>query len=251
MKVLSRTLAIVLSGVMLVLGACGGGDGGSSSPTAAQAGVYISLGDSVAAGSGASDAAETSFPAVVAQETDLELKNLAADGATISDVYSNQLPQIAGAVGGREVALITVSAGGNDLAGLIPNTSCQEDPLPSTCPLNDTLFAVAQQLGFLVDELRAAYPEVPIVLLAYPNFFSNTGHPFEAPAARVLPQLERVVGGVVNSHLAGNIAVATPSFDGQGDTLTHVLDDPSDPHPNDAGHEVIAAAVLEAFDQAK
>jgi lysophospholipase L1-like esterase len=175
------------------------------------------------------------------------LENLATDGATTSDVFSNQLPKIESAVSGRPVSLITVSAGGNDLAALIPNASCQEDPLPSTCELNDTLFGVAQGLGFIVDELRARYPDVPIVLLAYPNFFSNTGHPFEAPASRVLPQFGRVVEGVAGSHLSGNIAAALPSFDGKGDTLTHVLDEPSDPHPNDAGHEVIAAAILESF----
>jgi hypothetical protein len=45
------------------------------------------------------------------------------------------------------------------------------------------------------------------------------------------------------------VAVAEPSFDGRGGDLTHVLDAQFDPHPNDAGHRVIAEALLDALDQ--
>jgi hypothetical protein len=47
------------------------------------------------------------------------------------------------------------------------------------------------------------------------------------------------------------VSVALPSFDEQsrerGIALTHVLDTPPDPHPNDAGHAVIAEAMLDAI----
>jgi lysophospholipase L1-like esterase len=239
---LSRALMALLVGVVLITVACGNRD--ESEPTVPQE-LYISLGDSIAAGSGSSEP-QASFPAIVAGDLGVELENLSVSGATTSDVLSNQIPRIAEVADGRAVGLITVSAGGNDLAALIPNSACVEDPVPSSCPLNDTLFNVAAGLGFIVDELRLMFPETPIVLLAYPNFFSNTGHPYEAPATRVLPDFARVVQGVAASHLRGNIAVAAPSFDGDGGALTHLLDEPSDPHPNDAGHEAIADAVLEA-----
>src|SRR5262245_1347128 len=86
--------ALLAVAMVLLLGACGGDDGGLSTPTVASDGVYLSLGDSVAAGSGASDAGSTSFPAIVAREAGFELVNLAAANTKIGDVFSSQLPQI-------------------------------------------------------------------------------------------------------------------------------------------------------------
>jgi hypothetical protein len=86
---------------------------------------------------------------------------------------------------------------------------------------------------------------VPIVLLGYPNFFSGTGHAWEAPAGRVLPQLVDSLQMVASEH--DRVEVALPSFDGRGGELTHVNDEDFDPHPNDAGHRVIADAMLAAL----
>jgi lysophospholipase L1-like esterase len=223
-------------------------DGASSSEPRRDrtAGVYLSVGDSIAAGNGSSDPNTASFPALVAEARGLALENLAVPGATTSDVIDEQLPQVESAIAGREVALITVSAGGNDLAALIPNASCVEDPLPRACPLNDALASVEARLSSIVSTLRGAYPDAPLVLLAYPNFFSGTGHPFEAPAARVLPRFDDTAREVAEA-LSG-VVVASPSFDGRGDELTHVLDPQFDPHPNDTGHRVIADAILDALD---
>jgi lysophospholipase L1-like esterase len=224
------------------LTACGG-DGATSSETATSE-VYLSLGDSVAAGNGASDPASTSFAAIVAEQEQLDLVNLAFAGATTNNVIEKQLPQITNAIGERPVTLITLSAGGNDLAGLIPNATCQEDPLPPPCPLEETLSAVADRYRTILTFVRNAYPAADIVVLAYPNFFSGTGHVFEAPASRVLPRLGATLREVVLQY--ERVGVAAPSFEGQGGELTHVLDARFDPHPNDAGHRVIAEAIVAA-----
>ena len=224
------------------LAACGGNDSTPRQPEAS--GIYLSLGDSVAAGNGASDPASTSFAAIVADEEKLDLVNLAVAGSATADVIEKQLPQIAGVVGGRAVGLITISVGGNDLAGLIPNAACQEDPLPAACPLEETLSGVADRYRTILMFLREAYPEADVVVLAYPNFFSGTGHVFEAPAARVLPRLGEVLREVAMRF--ERVGVAAPSFEGRGGELTHVLDAAFDPHPNDAGHGVIADAILVA-----
>jgi len=222
--------------VMLLVSACGGG-GSSATP----AGVYLSLGDSVAAGSGASDAGTVSSAALVARDEGLELVNVAVAGATTADVIEKQLPQVGNAVRGREVALITLSVGGNDLAALIPNASCQDEPLPASCPLDEALVGVAERLETILSRLREAYPDAPIIMLAYPNFFSGTGHVFEGPASRVLPRLGETIRGA-SSHYDG-VRVASPSFEGRGGELTHVLDERFDPHPNDAGHRLIAESI--------
>lgn len=242
-----RTLLLLLAGTIAIVSAsaCGGGGNGGSAVRPAAGGAYISIGDSIAAGSGASDPAKTSFAAIVAGRLDLELTNLAIAGATTSDVIDQQL---APGRGTADVRLITVSAGGNDLAALIPNATCTQDPLPDTCPLEDALAGVEERLLRIVRDLRAAHPDAAIVLLAYPNFFSNTGHDFEAPAARVLPRFAETVRAVAAAS-GPRVAVADASrlFDGRGDELTHVLDEVFDPHPNDAGHEALAGVVVETY----
>jgi lysophospholipase L1-like esterase len=239
------TVAVAL--VAIVATACGG-----SSAAKTYSGMYISIGDSIAAGNGASDPATTGFVALLAKdEGGLETANLAVAGATTGDVIEKQLPEATEAARGKKLAFITVSAGGNDLAGLIPNTSCQVDPLPASCPLDDELATVETNLDAIMKRLRAIDGRVPIVLLLYPNFFWGTGHAFEAPAARVLPRLDEVIARVAAKYPHTAVALGAPPFEGRGGELTHTLDTQFDPHPNDAGHRALAAAFEEALRRVK
>jgi lysophospholipase L1-like esterase len=47
--------------------------------------------------------------------------------------------------------------------------------------------------------------------------------------------------------------VATPSFEDQSADLplTQVLDEPFDPHPNDAGHRTIADAIMASLEDVR
>jgi lysophospholipase L1-like esterase len=214
--------------------------GSTKASTSANGGVYISLGDSVAAGNGASDPATTSFAALLARDEGATLMQLAKAGATTQDVIDTQLPHALDDLRSKKVAFVTVVAGGNDLAALVPNAACVQDPLPAACPLAPALAGVERNLGSILAQLRDAAPTVPIILLAYPNFFSGTGHPFEAPAGRVLPQLDDMIRKVAARYAHTAVADVAPAFEGKGRALTHVLDAKFDPHPTDAGHRIIA-----------
>jgi lysophospholipase L1-like esterase len=235
---LAALAAVVL--LVYVVAAVGG-----STDSAASGDVYASMGDSVAAGNGASDASTTAFAALVAAREELTLFNVAKAGATTRVVIDEQLARVLPLLGSGRVRLITISAGGNDLAALIPNAACTEDSPPEACPLDETLDGVSGRLDELLRLLRDADPSVPIVLLGYPNFFSGTGHAWEAPAGRVLPALVQRLQTTAAKY--DRVVVATPSFDGRGDEPTHVNDAQFDPHPNDAGHRVIADAILAAL----
>jgi lysophospholipase L1-like esterase len=217
---------------------------GSSSDAAPAADVYISMGDSVAAGSGASDA-ETSFAALIAASEDVTLFNVAEANATSQMVLDEQVARVLPLLGSGRVRLITISAGGNDLAALIPNAACVDDPPSAACPLEEMLDGVAGRMDEILRLLREADARVPIVLLAYPNFFSGTGHAWDAPAGRVLPAFAARLQAAASHY--DRVAVAAPSFDARGGELTHVNDAEFDPHPNDAGHAVIAEAMLAAL----
>ena len=114
------------------------------------------------------------FAALLARdEGGLSLTNVAVAGATTRDVIDEQLPR---AIADKpKLAFVTISAGGNDLAALIPNTSCVQDPLPGVVPARSRARGRQSNLDEIMKTLRAAYPDTPIVLLLYPNFFSGTG----------------------------------------------------------------------------
>ncbi len=226
-----------------------GAIGGSSSGGEPSGDVYVSMGDSVAAGNGASDADTTSFAGLIATRHEITLYNVAFAGATTRQVLDEQLPLVLPILGSDRVSFITISAGGNDFAALIPNGACTEIPPSPACPIDEALVDVSARLHELLRFLRDANLRVPIVLVGYPNFFAGTGHAWEGPAGRVLPQLVDAMQTVASKY--DRIAVATPSFHEQSRDLmlTHVLDEPFDPHPNDAGHAIIADAIEAALEQ--
>lgn len=251
---MNRAAAVLLVMLALLAAACVDAADAPivSGPSTEQGSMHLSLGDSVAAGNGASDAARTSFAALLASREGLVLHNLAVPGATTQDVIDGQLPDATALLdGSRDVRLITISAGGNDLAALIPNAACVEDPLPAACPLDETLADIEERLHTIIGAIRVADPDLRVVLLAYPNFFSGTGHAFEAPAGRVLPRFGDMLRRVGARYARTAVAEAAPAFEGRGGALTHVLDPAFDPHPNDAGHRAIADAFAAALDEAR
>jgi lysophospholipase L1-like esterase len=209
--------------------------------------IYVSIGDSIAAGNGASEPRITGFAPLLAAREEMTLHNLAEAGATSDDVLSDQLGRALVMIQSGRTGLVTISVGGNDLAALIPNAACVEEPLPPSCPLDESLAKVKYNVGTMLSFIRDAHTRVPIVLLAYPNLFSGTGHAWEAPAARVLPRLGDVMRDLAARYDHVAVADPSPAFEGNGDELTGVLADPFDPHPNDAGHRAIADAFAEAL----
>lgn len=251
--------AVLLTLTAVALGALAcNGDGATDEavkvmlPEHGTGGVYLALGDSVAAGSGASDGAGTSYVALVADalrtrfgET-LEVQSLAISGHTTQQLIDAQLPVAVEALEQRDVRLVTVTISGNDLAPYMTESACQPDPSNPACPLEDGLLEVERRLSLILRELRSADPEAVIVIQLYPNLFSGTGHEFERPADIAFDMLNGVITGVARRH---EVLVADPrrAFVAEGLYLTH-LDDPTpDAHPNDDGYRAIADAFLEVL----
>ena len=85
---------------------------------------------------------------------DITYHNLAADGATIGDVFGEQMPQV-DASDAR--TLITISAGGNDLLSAFANR-------PRRSLLESIARDVAEAYEFLLDSVRRARPNALILL---------------------------------------------------------------------------------------
>ena len=237
---------------------CGGGDADDPADNpilmleAGDSGVLLALGDSIAAGSGASDPATTSYVGLVAEavrstlNVDLRVESLAAGGPTTQDLIDDQLEPALALLRQGDVLLVTITIGGNDLSQYGAHEACIADPTDLECPLEDGLLEVEDHLDTIMSRLREAAPDVPIVIQLYPNLFSGTGHEFTQQAEDAFRLLNGVIVGVARSH---DVLTADPrrAFAGQGQHLTHLMDDAPDAHPNDAGYQEIADAFLEAL----
>ncbi len=241
---------------LLAVACNGGGESGIRDPAALandrDGGVYLALGDSIASGSGASDAARTSYVALVGEALrerfgdELEVQSLAVGGHTTQSLIDEQLAAAAERLREGDVRVVTITIGGNDLNEYGAFPACVDDPADLDCPLEEGLLEVEQRLSLILRELREAGPEAAIVIQAYPNLFSGTGHQFERQADTAFDLLNGVITGVARRH---DVLVADPrsAFRGRGVDLTHLLDPSPDAHPNDPGYRAIADAFLEVL----
>ena len=195
-------LAAVVA-VVLALTACGGdpepaattADPGSTAPSASASadpspstsgtgagGLYVALGDSLAAGyqPGGAELRDTAYPALTATRLsaagdELTLQNLGCSGETTTSLVKggkcdfaagSQLEQAEKLLkGSDDVALVTIDIGGNDLlrcvrGGAQIDTSCVKAGVGT----------VEKNLPAILDRLRAAAgPDVPVLVVGYYN----------------------------------------------------------------------------------
>ena len=128
----------------------------------------------------------------------VELRTLATDGATIGDVFGEQLPQLDES---EDDTLITLTVGGNDLLSAFANR-------PRASLLAAIARDVAEAYEFLVDALRRARPNGLIILSTIYDPSDRLGRiPGVLEEAGVLP-LEILDG--MNEHIR-TLADGTPN----------------------------------------
>ena len=190
-------LAAVVA-LTLVLTACGGdpepsassaapaapAPSASASPSASPstAGLYVALGDSLAAGyqPGGAELRDTAYPALTASRLgagggELTLENLGCSGETTTSLVKggkcdfaagSQLEQAEKLLKGSEdVALVTIDIGGNDLLRCVRG-GAQID----TACVKSGVATVQKNLPTILERLRtAAGADVPVLVLGYYN----------------------------------------------------------------------------------
>jgi len=94
----------------------------------------------------------------------LTFENLATDGATIGEVFGEQVPQLDGS---DEPVLLTLTVGGNDLLSAFGNR-------PRRALLEKITADVGEAYDFLIDTLRGQFPNGTIVLTTIYDPSDNT-----------------------------------------------------------------------------
>lgn len=129
----------------------------------------------------------------------IELANLATDGATIGEVFGEQLPQVEDSA---DRHLITLTVGGNDLLSAFGNRQRRE--------LLERIAAdVAEAYDFLVDLLRGRFTNATIILTTVYDPSDGTGR---IPGVHDMgPALPLHILDRVNDHIR-TLASGTPNI---------------------------------------
>lgn len=217
---------------------------------------FLALGDSLAAGVGASDPTTTGYVPLFHQfllaevSEDTVLINLGHSGDTSSTLISHgHLAAALTQIGSGDVTVVSVDIGGNDFSALLP--ICSEGlTLPCLTAVNDTFATFSNNFDFILDELRMAMDlDAPIIVMTYYNSLVHPDCPFNplaplgdilleggGPLAEGLNDLIRSIAAIHDADVAETFGLIGPS-DLQPDCL----------HTNDAGYEIIADAFIESF----
>ena len=255
----------MLALLLLAVAWAGGAAASQSSP------LYLALGDSLAAGVGASEPAQTGYvglvfdalqaePASPYSEGELTLLNLGDPGETTTSMLASggqmekALAEIESrrddGIAGNEVAVITIDIGANDFIPLILGDSpCLSNPLAEACQeaAASALTTFRSNFADIMRRLRAAAgPEVEITAVGLYNPLSGTDGPFDAVGDAAVELFNSTVAAAA-TEIQARFADIFPLFQDRGSELTHVAEVPPDVHPNDGGHYLMAQVVVTAL----
>lgn len=226
-------------------------------PSLDESGVrYLALGDSLAAGVGASDPTTTAYVPLfhqfllAEQGEDTVLINLGHSGDTSSSLIAHgHLAAALTQIGLGDVTVVSLDIGGNDFSALVPICSGGLTPLCLTA-VNDTFTTFSNNFDFILDELRMAMDsDAPIIVMTYYNSLVHPDCPFnplaplgdillegDEPLPEGLNDIIRSIAAIYDAGVAETFGLIGPS-DLQPDCL----------HTNDAGYKIIADAFIDSF----
>jgi lysophospholipase L1-like esterase len=202
--------------------------------------TYISLGDSLAVGVGASDPRNRGYAPLyrdlLERETGREVRliGLGVSGETTESFINgpnSQLTQAERVLKDNPNAILTLSLGANDLLAEAGGTDRERE---------QALTQYARNLDHILKALNNASTTAPkITVLALYN--PAPGSFTDEWAGRLNAQIRDVA-----EENGASVAAGDEVFEGQEAEYTHYARDPYDIHPTDEGYEALARAFIEA-----
>jgi lysophospholipase L1-like esterase len=234
--------------------------------------LYLALGDSLAAGVGASDPAATAYvprfykllrQQLACQQSglpgcrSLALRNLGVGGATSTTLLATQLPEAVAELQARngdrnphnDVKVVTIDIGGNDIFGVV--SSCATGVIPECAALIQArLQTFAANFELILGELRAAAgPDTVVIAMTYYNPLPSCRLASLAPLADAVLEgglgvtvgLNDLIRSIAAAH--GVLVAETYGRLGPADLVggSDCL------HPNDTGYQIITEAFAAAL----
>lgn len=210
--------------------------------------VYIALGDSLAAG-------QTPFREIDTGYTDLiglELKRanrlahytktLAFPGFTTGDVLNLVQTQDAQEVL-KNATLVTISAGANDLLGLMRVNPSNGTIAYEQVQVNFALNNVRKNIGSIIKEVQKVAPNAKIYVMGYYFAYPHLQETQKAGIRKELTTLHTILKNEAEANGATFVSVEE-AFNGKEKEL---LPNTSDVHPTMEGYRLMANAFFKAY----
>lgn len=231
-------------------------------PLAAGAWGYLALGDSLAAGTGAStDSARYAdrFHAYLEARWGVSVAydNHARPGENApSFLQGGQVDLALASIAAlrddgdpaTQVKVVTFQVGANDIFGFFLGDTCRSDPQGAACEalVDGALAEFGSNYRSAVQRLAEALDEgALLVLLDYYNPFNlGTGIPLEVVSEEKIGALNAQIDAVAN-ELGLPVVPVHDAFGDAGGALTHILE--GDEHPNDDGFAVMFSALVDRY----
>jgi lysophospholipase L1-like esterase len=225
----------------------------------AGAGLYLALGDSLAANVGVGDPREgyvSRFHRYLEENTgqSLGLMDLGISGESSLSIYrSGQLDQALQELRRRKadpnsrVSVLTIDLGANDLIAHVNSPECMQDPRGEVCQrrVNTALDSFESNFRPILELLREELePGAEFyVMTAYNPFSIGLGIPIEEFSNEVMGRLNEVIRA---QGAAAGAKIADPFDEMKGNAgfWTHILE--GDIHPTADGFQVLAYSFAQA-----
>lgn len=216
---------------------------------------YVALGDSLAASVGVAEARD-GYVSRLHRQLGLRdgrsygLRNFGVSGETSGTLArGGQLDAALEFIGANDVAYITLDIGANDIIPHLGSQDCAAGVETPACAdrIAASLESYRETLGGILDRLTEAAPGATVAfLLTYNPFSFGSDLDFERETHDVTGELNAVAAALARER---GVLVAdgfTP-LTGRAAAATRMTETPPDIHPRAAGHDALAAALLDAM----
>ncbi|NNG21035.1 SGNH/GDSL hydrolase family protein [Naumannella sp. ID2617S] len=241
-----RLLAGLLTTLLLTFGAAGGATAawaGTSTTTsyaasqqATRTEVVVGLGDSVTSGYRSDESYVRALAAsLTTATTAAAADNFGVPGLTTTGLLAQlNLPQVQSAL--EQADLVVITIGANDF-------TVDDADAPD---LDDQLTALRQHMALVLSEVQAYAPNARIVVTGYWNAFtdasvSGADQAYTDTAMGLTERINTVLQQTATGTGTGYVDLVAAFNAASSDWSTLLADDGD--HPNEAGHEAIAAAI--------
>ncbi|WP_069201934.1 SGNH/GDSL hydrolase family protein [Bhargavaea cecembensis] len=209
--------------------------------------VYVALGDSLAAGQTPHRAIDAGYADLIALKLKryaglaFYSKDLSFPGFTTTQVLDRVRSEEAQDLLGR-ANLITISAGANDLLGLIRHDAANGTLAFDQIPADYALNSVRKNMASILAELKMRAPRANVYVMGYYFPYPHVRKEMKAGTRRQLDRLNAILKR--ESEAAGAIFVPVADrFEGQAAQL---IPNPADVHPSMEGYRRMANAFFDA-----
>ncbi len=215
---------------------------------------YVALGDSLAANVGVAEARDGYVSRFhgwleTSSSEELGLRNFGVPGETSGSLlHAGQLDEAVEFGADNFVRYVTIDVGANDLLGHLTSPDCSDDISSSRCTqrIEATLGAYRLTIEEIFAVIADAFPDATVIMLTTYNPFGfgfEERVAFEAASNAVITRLNRIASSAARDH-GFLVADGFAPMRGTTTSTTHMVDSPPDIHPNVAGFDLLAGALI-------